>query len=220
MNIATIGTSYTEASPSATAKKELGRDDFLTLLVAQLKHQDPLNPVKSTEFTSQLAQYSSLEQLFSIDQNLESIKSGQDQGSGFQALDFIGKEVVAEGDMLSLEEGKTSMGRFNLDGVADCNVLIVDSNGYPVRKISLGSLKPGRHGFEWDGRDSAGNMREAGIYGFEITAVTENGQILPVETQITGQVTRVNLEGPSPLLYVGEIPMPISQVIDISLPEP
>jgi len=65
MNIATIGTSYTEAYPSATAKKELGRNDFLKLLVAQLKHQDPLNPVKSTEFTSQLAQFSSLEQLFS-----------------------------------------------------------------------------------------------------------------------------------------------------------
>ncbi|MCD6298377.1 MAG: flagellar hook assembly protein FlgD, partial [Deltaproteobacteria bacterium] len=82
MNIAAIGTSYAEASPSASAKKDLGRDDFLTLLVAQLKHQDPLNPLESTEFTSQLAQYSSLEQLFDVNQNLESIKSGQDQGSG------------------------------------------------------------------------------------------------------------------------------------------
>ena len=220
MDITTIGSTYQETSPAATAKKDLGRDDFLTLLVAQLKHQDPLNPLESTEFTSQLAQYSSLEQLFNIDQNLESIKSGQDQGSTFQALDFIGKEIVAEGDMLSLEEGKTSMGNFNLDDAADCSVLITDSTGYPVRKISLGALEPGMHDFEWDGRDDAGNMRDAGIYGFEITAVTENGQILPVETQITGQVTRVNLEGSSPLLYVGEIPMPISQVIDISLPEP
>jgi flagellar basal-body rod modification protein FlgD len=70
MYIDTIGTTYQETSPSATAKKELGRDDFLTLLVAQLKHQDPLNPLESTEFTSQLAQYSSLEKLFNIDQNL------------------------------------------------------------------------------------------------------------------------------------------------------
>jgi flagellar basal-body rod modification protein FlgD len=214
----TIGSTYQETSPSATAKKDLGRDDFLTLLVAQLKHQDPLNPLESTEFTSQLAQYSSLEQLFNIDQNLELIKSGQDQGSGFQALDFIGKEVVAEGDMLSLEEGKTSKGNFNLDDVADCSVLITDSKGYPVRKISLGSLEPGSHELEWDGRDDAGNMREEGVYGLEITAVTENGQMLTVATQITGQVTSVNLEQDLPIIYVGKIPISMSQVRSIGEP--
>jgi flagellar basal-body rod modification protein FlgD len=204
MYIDTIGTTYQETSPSATAKKELGRDDFLTLLVAQLKHQDPLNPLESTEFTSQLAQYSSLEKLFNIDQNLESIISGQNQGSSFQALDFIGKEIIAEGELLSLKEGKTSMGSFNLDDMADCSVLITDANGYSIRKISLGALEPGSHEFEWDGRDDAGNMREEGVYGFEITAVTEGGQMLPVAKQITGQVTSVNLEQDLPVLYVGK----------------
>ena len=219
MFIEGLGAIYGETSSSAAPEMELGKEDFLTLLVAQLKHQDPLNPLESAEFTSQLAQYSSLEQLFNIDRNLELIKSGQDQDSRFQSLDFIGKEIVAEGEMLSLKQGETSMGSFNIDDMADCSVMITDTNGYPVRKISLGHLQAGRHDFEWDGRDNAGNIQEAGVYGFEITAMTENGQLLPVETQITGQVTAVNLEGVFPLLYVGEIPVLISQVVDISVPE-
>jgi flagellar basal-body rod modification protein FlgD len=147
-----------------------------------------------------------------------SIISGQNQGSSFQALDFIGKEIIAEGELLSLKEGKTSMGSFNLDDMADCSVLITDANGYSIRKIPLGAMEPGSHEFEWDGRDDAGNMREEGVYGFEITAVTEGGQMLPVAKQITGQVTSVNLEQDLPVLYVGKIPISMSQVRSIGEP--
>ena len=206
---------YTEKTAQS-----LGLDDFLKMFLAQLEHQDPLNPMEGTEFSAQLAQFSSLEQLFYVNGNLESLKSAQDQNSRFQALDFIGKEIVAEGDMLSLEQGETPEGSFTLNGTANCTVVITDPNGYPVREISMGALGPGRHSFEWDGYDESGAMREPGIYGFEITAITESGEILPVETQITGQVTRVNLEGSSTLLYVGEIPLTISQIIDIKVPEP
>jgi flagellar basal-body rod modification protein FlgD len=87
MFIEGFGATYGETSSSAAPEMELGREDFLTLLVAQLKHQDPLNPLESAEFTSQLAQYSSLEQLFKIDGNLGLIKSGQAQDSRFQSLD-------------------------------------------------------------------------------------------------------------------------------------
>jgi len=218
MNIAAIGTSYAEASPSASAKKDLGRDDFLTLLVAQLKHQDPLNPLESTEFTSQLAQYSSLEQLFNVNENLDLISSGQENASKLQALNFIGKEIVAEGENLLLEQDETSMGSFNLDEAADCSVLITDADGSYVRQISLGSLEPGTHDFEWDGRNDSGNIQETGIYNFEVIAVTEDGQTLSVNNLITGKITGVDLEGDSPILYMGEIPIGLSQVIDISFP--
>ena len=200
--------------------QELGLDNFLKMLLAQIEHQDPLNPMEGSEFSAQLAQFSSLEQLFGVNDNLESLLSAQDQNSRYQALDFIGKEVVAEGDQLSLKQGETAEGSFTLNGTANCTVAIFDSNGNPVREISMGSLGPGRHSFEWDGRDGSGAVREPDIYGFEITATTEDGQILPVETLITGQVTRVNLEGSSTLLYVGEIPLTISQIMDIKEPEP
>ena len=219
-NISSISGVVNESLYTEKKTQALGLDNFLKMFLAQLAHQDPLNPMEGTEFSAQLAQFSSLEQLFGVNDNLESLLSAQDQNSRFQALDFIGKEVVAEGDRLSLKQGETATGIFTLDGMANCTALIFDSNGYPIRNISMGTLGPGQHPFEWDGHDGSGAVREPGIYGFEITAVTEDGQILPVETLITGRVTRVNLEGGSTLLYVGEIPLTISQIMDIKEPEP
>ncbi len=219
MYIDTIGTTYGDTLSSATSADDLGREDFLTLLVAQLEHQDPLNPLESTEFTSQLAQYSSLEQLFSVNQNLESINSDQQEASKLQSLDLIGKQIVAEGETLLLEQGETSMGSFNLDEVAECSVLITDADGYYVREISLDYLDPGLHDFEWDGRDDSGNMQESGSYNFEIIAVNEEGNILSVDKMITGKVTGVDLGGATPILYMGEIPIGLSQIVDISSPE-
>ena len=219
MDITTIGSTYAETSLNTTSTNDLGREDFLTLLVAQLENQDPLNPLESTEFTSQLAQYSSLEQLFNVNQNLELINSGQEETSKLQALDFIGKEIVAEGENLLLEQDEISIGSFKLDEEADCSVLITDANGYYVREMSLGYLEPGSHDFEWNGLDDSGNIQEAGIYRFEVTAVTEDGETLSVNQLITGKITGVDLEGDSPILYMGGIPISLSQVVDISSPE-
>ena len=75
-----------------------------------------------------------------------------------QALDLIGKEIEAEGDILSLEQGRLSTGSFTLGSQADCTILIRDSDGHPVREIYLGALGPGEHSFEWDGRDMEGSI--------------------------------------------------------------
>jgi flagellar basal-body rod modification protein FlgD len=219
-NIGNISGFVNESLYTEKTTQELGLDNFLKMFLAQLEHQNPLDPMEGSEFSAQLAQFSSLEQLFDVNDNLESLLAAQDQNSRFQALDFIGKEVVAEGDRLSLKQGETAKGSFTLNGTANCTVAIFDSNGHPLREISMGTLGPGQHPFEWDGHDGSGAVREPGIYGFEITAVTEDGQIIPVETLITGRVTRVNLEGGSTLLYVGEIPLTISQIMDIKEPEP
>ena len=203
-----------------TEKDALGLDNFLKMLLAQLKNQDPLSPMEGADFSAQLAQFSSLEQLFNVNGNLEYIKTDLEGGNQFQALDFIGKEITAEGGMLSLAQGKTASGSLNLDRTAECAVLITDPEGFPVRKISLGVLKAGQHSFEWDGRGTAGDMLEPGNYGFDITAMDQHGQFVPVETQIMGRVNRVSLVGDAPVLYVDDIPINMSQVVDIKVPEP
>ena len=226
MSIETIGSilGQTYASSDAVAGREgsednLGRDEFLTLFVAQLRHQDPLNPLDSTEFTSQLAQYSSLEQLLNINGNLESLQASQEQDHRLQALDFLGKEVIADGDILFLEPNQISEGRFSLTEKADCTALILDPNGYPIRSIPLGALESGEHQFQWDGLNASGDKMDRGIYSFEITAITDDGMFLPVTTQITGKVTGVNLETESPILFLGDIPLYLSQVQEIKVPE-
>ena len=158
------------ASSSADTKKDLGRDEFLTLFIEQLKHQDPLNPMDSSQFTAQLAQYSSLEQLFNINDHLKVLQSSQEENARLKAIDFMGKEIVVEGDLLSLKQDTTAMGRFNMEEIADCAVRIIDSEGYLVKTLDLGILNPGEHTFRWDGRDEAGSMMAPGIYAFDITA--------------------------------------------------
>ena len=197
---------------------KLGRDQFLKLFLAQMNHQDPLNPMDSTEFSAQLAQFSSLEQLFNVNENLETIRTIQENGNRFQALDFIGKEIEAEGNQLYLEEGEPSSGGFLLDYEAYCEVLISNPVGVPVRRISLGLIEPGEHMFQWDGKNQKGDMVDEGSYSFEISAIDQSGQLIPIETMIKGRVTRVALDGNEPLIFLGDTPLTLSQVMDISLP--
>ena len=211
-------TGFVEDSPYTEKTEDaLGRDDFLKLFLAQLNHQDPLNPMDSSQFSSQLAQFSSLEQLFNVNENLETMKAVQDSSSQLQALDLIGKEIEAEGNVLSLEHDRLSTGSFSLESSADCTVLILFENGYPVREIQMGTLKPGEHSFEWDGRDMDGEIMDEGIYGFEINAMDPYGDLIPVDTRIKGFVKRVSLDGDQPMVYVGDMPVELSQIMDVNL---
>lgn len=215
-------TSFLDTNPyveQTESQDDLGRDQFLTLFLTQLNNQDPLNPMDSSEFSSQLAEFSSLEQLFNINDNLEALHDVQDNGNRFQALELIGKEIKMEGNMLSLDDNMTPSGGFTLNSTADCSVFVYDENGNHIREISLGILNAGHHTFDWDGMDEDGVMMDPDVYGFRIGAVTETGQSLDVETQIKGLVDRVDLTGEDPLLYIGDIYLNLSQVTDISLPK-
>jgi len=197
----------------------IGQDEFLQLFLAQLNHQDPLNPLDSTEFSAQLAQFSSLEQLFNVNENLESLKGIESGGNRFQAIELIGKEIEAEGNIISLEENEMGYGSYTIEEDADCTVYIRDINGYTVREMSLGTLNAGPHSFNWDGRDNNGDILNEGFYAFEIEAMTASGEYTYTETRIKGQIDRVNMEGDEPLVYIGEMALSMSQIVDVSLPD-
>ncbi len=217
MYIDTLGTTYPTASSETSSGDALGKDAFLTLLVAQMENQDPLNPMEGTEFTAQLAQYSSLEQLYNVNDNLESINDGQSGMSSYYALDFMGKEIYVDGDALSLKQGTEVSGGFSIDEAGNCTVRILDSSGQQVKSISMGDLDVGTHGFDWDGLDENGNTLSGGDYTFEVTAVGDDGKSLSVETYTMGMVDRVSLEGDTPMLYVGNMAVAVSDVKDIRL---
>ena len=217
MYIDTLGTTYPAASSKTNSGDDLGKDAFLTLLVAQMENQDPLNPMEGTEFTAQLAQYSSLEQLYNVNDNLTSINDGQNGMSSFYSLDFIGKEICVDGNSFSLEQGAEVSGGFYLDSSANCTVNILDANGQKVKIISLGDLEAGTNGFDWNGLNESGDAVADGIYTFEVTAVGDKGQSLSVETYTMGKVDRVSLEGDIPMLYVGNTAVALSEVKEIRL---
>ena len=209
----------TSTSSSSTQNDSVDKDAFLKIFLAQMQHQDPLNPMDGTEFTSQLAQFSSLEQLYNVNTNLQSLQTSAGGSTRYQAMDFCGKEITAKGDQLTLDEDGSAKGQFQLQGQAECTVQVTDSSGNVVRTIPLGVLAAGQRSFSWDGLDSSGNKVASGIYSFSVNAVDGTGSSVLCDTMVTGKVTRVNLEGESPILYVGDIPINLSEVLDIATSE-
>lgn len=210
----TTGTS--SSSTSSTSAGSVDENTFLKIFLAQMQNQDPLNPMSGTDFTSQLAQFSSLEQLYNVNTNLQSLETSTGDSARYQAMDFCGKEVTANGDQLSLGQDGTASGAFQLQGQADCTVQVTDSSGNVIRTIPLGTLAAGQQTFSWDGLDSSGNRVAAGTYTFSVNAMDSTGASVTAGTMVTGTVTRVNLEGSSPILYVGDIPVDLSDVLDIN----
>ena len=197
--------------------KILGKDDFLNMLIAQLQHQDPLNPADSTEFTAQLAQFSSLEQLSNINDSLKNMEAFQASLTHSQAVSYIGKEVTAAGNGLLLEEGQPAICRFELEAAtAMTAVSIYDATGGFVDSFETGQLGAGRQRAMWDGTDFNGNKMPSGVYEFEIQAVDAGNQNVVVTPLARALVTGVSFKDNSAYLMTGLQAIAIEDVIDVS----
>lgn len=194
--IADISGSSSSGQLSAiTGSSSLGKEDFLTLLVAQLQNQDPLNPSDPTEFTAQLAQYSSLEQLMSVNENIESLASTSQNQQQLSALGLIGREVVVEKGDFQLGDSEVTLG-YNLDTQADrVELHVQDSRGNSLAVIKPTDMTAGSHFVTWDGIDKNGHPVAQGSYTLAVLALDTNEEGIGSQPLIKGQVTGVDLDG-------------------------
>lgn len=217
MSIAGVNTVLTNSASDAVPKKTLDKDDFLFLLVTQLKAQDPLKPMDSTEFTSQLAQFNSLDQLRSINSSLETLQLYQASMNNAQAVSFIGKHVTVSGNGIEVGEGKADEIPFTLAGDAQgVFVAIYDSEGNLVRTMEQGPMTAGEHSVQWDGKDSDGHQVPDGDYTFEATAVDENDAAVSVSALMVGRVTGVVYKNGATCVVVKNQEIPIGRVVEIN----
>ena len=213
-----IESTASDASSSAPVKI-LGKDDFLNMLIAQLQHQDPLNPADSTEFTAQLAQFSSLEQLSNIHDSLKHMEQFQASLTHSQAVSYIGKEVTAEGNGLPLRDGQPATCRFELDaGAAMTAVSVYDASGGFVNSFEIGPLRAGRQTATWNGMDFDGNQMPPGVYEFEIQAVDAVNERVAVTPLMRALVTGVAFKDNTAHLVTDLQTVAIEDVIDVSEP--
>ncbi len=136
MSIEAVNTGYGvssgtgEKTSSSSNAGELGMDQFLNLFIAQLKNQDPLSPLDSAQFTAQLAQFSSVEQLYGMNSKLADIeKSLNGQSEQRSDLGYIGKTVKADDNTMRVENGTVQSGSYTIDGSGDVTVEVYDSQG-------------------------------------------------------------------------------------------
>jgi flagellar basal-body rod modification protein FlgD len=209
------------AQATKTASKDvMGKDDFLRLLVTQLQSQDPLNPMDSTAFTAQLAQFSSLEQLQNINTTLGTIGTSQSVQTNSQAVSFIGKTVTAIGDTIDVRSGQSQSLQFSLDKNASGSYLrIYDKQGNFVRQIETGALPAGQSSTSWDGRDYLGGQAPDGTYTFEVEALDELGNSVPVTQFMTGLVTGVHFQNGVAYLQCGNREIAMGNVVNVLTPE-
>ena len=202
---------------SAPKSNEMGKDAFLELLVTQLQYQDPLNPMDSTAFTAQLAQFSSLEQLNNVNKNLEYSQLYQASINNSQAVSFIGKEIKASGDSIEVANGIPGSLGFSLPEQAAQSIInIYDIGDNFVKSMDTGELDQGAQSIEWDGIDNNGMAVKDGEYRFEVMAYNGSEERIDAETYTSGRVTGVTfLDGKAKLL-VGERPIALGNIIEVT----
>ena len=204
-------------SNGSQKSRALGKDAFLTMLVTQMKNQDPLNPVENTEFTAQLAQFSSLEQMFNINDNLKNIQMSQSSLNNTQAINIIGKEVKAEGNSIKHTAGGETNINYKLSSAAkEVKTSIYDNRGELVRVISESAKDSGEHTFVWDGKDNLGNIMSDATYSFMTNAVDISGTDIAVTPLIRGSVTGVSFDNGNTLISVGGQSVSMSSIIEVN----
>jgi flagellar basal-body rod modification protein FlgD len=189
-------------------------DTFLTLLTTQLQYQDPLDPMDTNEFTSQLVEFTSVEQAISTNQKLDELLALQ---SGMQlndAVNYIGKTVGADGIILMLQGGEATITYDLGANAADANILVIDEQGNTVRTLE-GDTSVGHHEVVWDGLDDDGEPLEDGLYGFLVTAIDSDDEPVPLVQGTEGQVTGVKLVDGEVILEIDELEVALSDVLTI-----
>jgi len=176
------------------------KDRFLTLLVTQLRNQDPLNPMENAEVTSQIAQLSTVNGIEQLNKTLVAMSGQMDFSQAMQAASLIGKGVLVPGEKIRLgHEGEgadavpvaTPFGFELYAASSETTVEILDESGQVVRKMQLGDQDAGVHDLQWDGLDDEGRAMPAGAYRVRVNALDGEGKKLTVETLSYGKVGSV-----------------------------
>ncbi|MCB0344990.1 MAG: hypothetical protein KDD66_07725 [Bdellovibrionales bacterium] len=203
-----------QSSLSSITNDTVSQQEFLMLLVNQLQNQDPLNPMESEDFAVQLAQFSQLEQLISINDKLP--EAGADSGSagagntvGMMA-GFLGHEVLLQDQQVSLTAGSGPNLVMNVpDGAVSGRVDFINENGVPAGSMELSDLEPGQQVVSISGADVPD-----GAYDVRAVFVGPQGQFIDVDARVTGTVEGFVME-PEPALLVDGEPIALENVVEV-----
>jgi flagellar basal-body rod modification protein FlgD len=195
------------------------REDFLTILLAQLKHQDPLDPMEGTEFIDSITRLSSVEQSINQTSQLEKIENllRTERNNFGSPVSYLDKEIEFNTPVVNLENGKAQFSYSISERPDEVFVVISDAEGKPVRRASADKIT-GKNTIVWDGKDDAGNVLPDGEYFVSVDYAVGKGKdakVKSVETSTRGIVTGANFENDDVVLLVGNIKTSVGDIIAI-----
>ena len=200
-------------------KGNLGKDEFLQLLVAQMRYQDPLNPMDGQQMAAQLAQFSSVEQLLNINKALESQGSAQSTlanlVAGSSALSAVGKTALASADAIEVTTKGKLPSQVTAEipsGAKSATLVLYDQNGQAVKTKALGDVSAGRRTFDVGG---FGDGVGTGIYRLAVEVTDATDAVNGVPTYLSGRIDGVRYTPTGPVVTIDGIALPFSGISEI-----
>jgi flagellar basal-body rod modification protein FlgD len=212
--LSSIGAPATSGESGADRGVNTDKEAFLKLLVAQVSQQDPLSPQDSDQYVQQLTQFSTLEQLMSLNDGVETLALGQMSNNSQEALRFVGHDVIARGDKLTHDQGEAQDIAYDIKGdAAEATIVIRDAYGEVVYEQEI-DPSAGVQRYQWDGRTKDGRSAPSGRYSVSVEA-SDGDKPVPVDTYVRGQVTGVRFDEGYPELMIGDRRVRMTEVVEV-----
>ncbi len=194
INAASGVTTDTAATAQNKKSETLGQEQFLKLFVTQLQNQDPLNPQDATEMSSQLAQYSQLEQLTNMNRSMKTLVEAYQNSDKIASLNTIGKDVAYESSTVTYNGEPATIG-YRLENSAANVTISIKRDNVIVATLDGEKLVKGDHYLSWDGTNNNGDPLPPGDYSFSVQAIDGEGKATQLTTLVRSEVTGIDLTG-------------------------
>ena len=215
----TSSTSTAQSGDDALTTLSGDYNNFLTLLTAQLKNQDPLSPMDTTQFTQQLVQFSAVEQQINGNKKLDQLIGLQSTANAYGAVGFVGTTIAANSADFALQGGKSKFDykieHASASGSATLKILNAAGNVVMLKQVDAAL---GSHPVEWDGTDYFGNQLADGKYTVSVSYQDQNGKAYDSAITSYGKVDSAEITDGTVYLKMGDVTIPLSDVINISKP--
>ncbi|MFN3201723.1 MAG: flagellar hook assembly protein FlgD [Bradymonadia bacterium] len=220
MSISVVDQADQLAAQTVSADRQqasMDKEAFLTLLVAQISNQDPMNAQGSEQFMEQISQFSMLEQMMNLNEGVNRLALGQISNNNQEALTFVGRDIVSGSDQIERIDGAPVEFQVRPGGPAsELTVRIYDSEGELVRTMDGASSPDGAPvDLTWDGLDEEGGPTPDGRYRIEVEGASADGEVVLSQVRTRGRVTGVRFDEGYPELLVGDRRVKMSEVVEV-----
>jgi len=198
-----------------SGNQQMGQNDFLKLLVTQLKNQDPLKPMDNTAFVAELAQFSQLDQSTKQVQLLEKSIAQQTDSMQYTLLPMIGRNVQVEGSLIDLNNGPAKLTYALEREASTVRVTIQDQQGKAIRILDLGTQSAGKQEVQWDGRNQNGLLMPNGTYQYQVLAKDAQGGAVVAAPSSVLKISGVRMVNGAPQLAAGDYVIDRKDIVEL-----
>lgn len=213
-NAGTASTSGTGTTPNALAQLGSNFNEFLQLLLTQVQNQDPTDPTNTDQFTTELVQFTGVQEQVNANNSLNQLISLQQGSQVLQSSDLVGHHATVSSSQITLQNGQGEL-TFSAQAGEPIVIAVVDSSGNPIRDTTL-TASAGTNSWQWDGTDNNGNRVPDGAYRVAVDTASTTGVPTPVTFSVVGTTTGVSTNGTNTQLQLGALSVGLAslQAID------